>query len=51
MGVPKNELGINRGNKSGNRKKGGCRTRNGDALNSALSDITPKTAFGKNGGQ
>jgi hypothetical protein len=23
MGVPKNELGINQGNKSGNRKEGG----------------------------
>jgi hypothetical protein len=41
----KNELGINQGNKSGNRKKGGCRTRNGKALNSAFKGYYTKNGF------
>jgi hypothetical protein len=44
MGAPKNELGINQGNKSGN-KKGGCRTRNGEALNSAFRGYYTKNGI------
>jgi hypothetical protein len=45
MGAPKNELGINQGNKSGNRKEGECRTRNGEALNSAFKGYYTKNGI------
>jgi hypothetical protein len=44
MGAPKNELGINQGNKSRNEEEGECRTRKGEALNSAF-----KRYYTKNG--
>jgi hypothetical protein len=45
MGAPKNELGINQGNKSRNEEEGGCRTRNGEALNSAFKEYYTKNGI------
>jgi hypothetical protein len=50
----KNELGINQGSKS-ETKKGECRTRNGEALNSAFEGYYTKKGIwqaqgSKNGG-
>jgi hypothetical protein len=42
MGAPKNELGINQENKSRNKEEGECRTRNGEALNSAFKGYYTK---------
>jgi hypothetical protein len=45
MGATKNELGINQGSKSRNKKEGGCRTRNGEALISAFCGYYTKNAI------
>jgi hypothetical protein len=44
MGAPKNELGINQG-KIKKQRRGGCRTRNGEALNSAFKGYYTKNGF------
>ena len=45
MGALKNQLGINQGNKSENKEGGGCRTRNGEALNSAFKGYYTKNSI------
>jgi hypothetical protein len=45
MGAPKIQLGINQGSKSGNKEEGGCRTRNGEALNSAFGEYYTKNGI------
>jgi hypothetical protein len=45
VGALKNQLGINQGSKSRNKREGGCRARKGEALNSAFGGYYTKNGI------